>query len=137
MTPNQTPNIFEPLTMHKDLTPAYIECVAILRFVVLTMCNSIFRIYDLQREALFILLNREKSSYFIEQIRAQIPNKFIVLLEMFKNLCLSVTCSEQIKTFILKSFYSHWGWGGLKSILSMQEFSWIMPSDESKHSSVS
>ena len=137
MIPNRISDNFEPLTVQKDLTPAYIECVAILRFIALTMCNLIFQKYDLQREALYILLDREKSSYFIKQIRAQIPNKFILLLEMFKNLCLSVTCSEQIKTFIMKSFYSHWGWGGLRSILNIQEFSWIMPSEESKHTRVS
>ena len=118
---------FEPL-YQDDLSLAYVESVAVVRFIVLAICEWVIEKFDLKREALNILLDQEDTIQRIEQKKAQLVINFKQVFQYFDDLSQSVKCSERLHLFFIKALYSQLGWGGMQSILLIEELKGMIPS---------
>ena len=83
--------------------------------------------FDLKREALNLLLDQENTMQRIGQKKAQLVTNFKQVVRYFDKLSQSVKCSEHLHIFFIKALYSQLGWGGMQSILLVEELRGILP----------
>ena len=84
--------------------------------------------FDLKREVINLLLDQEDTIQRIEQKKAQLVTNFKQVFQCFDKLSQSVKCSENLHFFFIKALYSQLGWGGMQSILLIEELKGIIPS---------